>query len=104
VRRHETDLETNKLPGYMETFQFYKDEKMTIWYRGKFEVEANSEEEAIEMVKELEKTNKLDNYDVYWEILDDTMEGLTVEDNGGYSTGEIYTGSGNMIWDNSKIN
>ena len=56
----------------METFQFYKDEKMTIWYRGKFEVEANSEEEAIEMVKELEKTNKLDNYDVYWEILDDS--------------------------------
>ena len=88
----------------METFNFYKDEKMTIWYRGKFEVEANSEEEAIEMVKELEKTNKLDNYDVYWEILDDTMEGLTVEDNGGYSTEEMYTGSGNMIWDNSKTN
>ena len=88
----------------MKTFQFYKDEKMTIWYRGKFEVEAETEEKAIEKVKVLQTSNDIDNFDVYWEPLDDTIESLSVEDNGGESTEEMYTNSGNMIWDNTKTN
>lgn len=38
----------------MEKFQFYQDELVLVWKRSTFEVEANSKEEAIEKIKQID--------------------------------------------------
>jgi len=85
----------------METFDFYLDTKVTGWYRTPFEIEANSLEEAkqkaIEFVKSGETTY------ISWEQIDDTVETMSVKDNDGESTEELYTYSdGEIIWDNGQ--
>jgi hypothetical protein len=87
----------------METFNFYKDEKHTIWYRGRFQIEAKGYKEAIAKVKEMENDPmKYDEVDIRWEDLPETLEGLTPEDNQGYSTTEIYSEdkTGDLIYSN----
>jgi hypothetical protein len=85
----------------METFDFYLDTKVTTWYRTPFEIEAETLEEAkqkaIDYVKE-------DGHSYHnWELIDDTIQGMSVEENDGESTEELYTNSdGEMIWDNGK--
>jgi hypothetical protein len=86
----------------MKTYDFYLDTKVTTWYRTPFSIMANSEEDAKQLAIDFIKND--DHSEYSWEQIDDTIEGMSVEDNGGYSTEEIYTGSGNMIWDNSKTN
>jgi hypothetical protein len=86
----------------MEEFDFYLDQKHTIWYRNKFTIEANSQEEANEKVKELYYKDELPSDE--WELLHDTVEGLSVGDNGGQPTEELFTHSGDMILDNLKTN
>ena len=71
-----------------KTFDFYLDQKVTTWYRTDFEIEATSEEEAKQ--KAMEFIKRGDHIDISWEHLDDTVEGLSVEDNGGESTMELY--------------
>jgi hypothetical protein len=72
-----------------KTFYFHKDEKFTIWYRGTFEVEANSLEEAKAKVIEMEKNEDYKGTEFSWKQLDDTLEAMTPEDNGGCETVEI---------------
>ena len=86
----------------METFEFYIDTKVTTWYRTPFEIEANSEEEAKQKAIDYVKDDGHSSQS--WEQLDDTIEGLSVKDNGGESTEELYTEDGDMIWDNTKTN
>lgn len=38
----------------MEKFQFYQDELVSVWKRNKFQIEANSKEEAIEKIKKID--------------------------------------------------
>ena len=38
----------------MEKFMFYQDELVSVWKRSKFEIEANSKEEAIEKIKKID--------------------------------------------------
>lgn len=38
----------------MGKFMFYQDELVSVWKRSKFEVEANSKEEAIEKIKDID--------------------------------------------------
>lgn len=38
----------------MGKFMFYQDELVNVWKRSKFEVEANSKEEAIEKIKDID--------------------------------------------------
>ena len=85
----------------MKTFDFYLDTKVTTWYRTPFEVEANSLEEAkqkaIEFVKDDEHSS------ISWDQVDETTEVMSVDENGGESTEELYYESnGDMIWDNTK--
>lgn len=85
----------------MKTFDFYLDTKVTTWYRTPFEIEANSLEEAkqkaIEFVKDDEHSS------ISWEQVDETTEVMSVDENGGESTEELYYGSSeNMIWDNTN--
>ena len=59
----------------MEKFMFYQDELVSVWKRSKFEVEANSKEEAIEKIKQIDfKRRDLDDVGEFIEseILSDT--------------------------------
>jgi radical SAM superfamily enzyme len=88
----------------METFDFYLDQKHTIWYRNKFTIEANSLEEAKDKVIEICNTNIHDLPSDEWDLLHETVEQMEVGDNDGQPTEELYTHDGNMIWDNIKTN
>ena len=87
----------------METFDFYLDTKVTTWYRTPFEIEAESLEEAQKLaVKFIEDG---DHTDISWHQVDDTIEGIVPEENGNEPTEELYDNStGNVIWNNTKIN
>lgn len=59
----------------MKKFMFYQDELVSVWKRSKFEVEANSKEEAIEKIKQIDfKRGDLDDVGEFIEseVLSDT--------------------------------
>lgn len=75
----------------MQEFEFYGDQKNTIWYRVNFSIEAETKEEAIEKVKQMyEEQKSLYDFGIHWEIIDDTAEDITVEANNGWATEEIF--------------
>jgi hypothetical protein len=76
----------------MKTFDFYKDEKNTIWLRLKFSIEAESYEQALGKINQIEK-DPSESYEneIGYEYLYETLEGIDPEDNGGESTCEIYS-------------
>jgi hypothetical protein len=84
----------------MAEFDFYLDQKHTIWYRNKFTIEAETQEEANEKVIQLYKNDELPNDD--WDLLHDTVEAMNVGDNGGEPTEELFTHDGTLIIDNIK--
>jgi hypothetical protein len=86
----------------METFDFYLDQKHTIWYRNKFTIEAETLEEAKAKVIEMCNTDSSNLPSDDWDLLHETVEQMSVIDNDGQSTEELYTHDGNMIWDNIK--
>jgi hypothetical protein len=57
------------------TFEFNLDNKVTVWNRTIFSIEANSEEEAQEKIKELIKSKQIDEHSID-EI--DLIEGIKV--------------------------
>jgi hypothetical protein len=90
----------------MEQFNFYKDEKCTMWNRGHFQIEAETYEEAVEKVKKMEEDLNLYNeVDVRWEDLPETMTDMDPSDNNYMSTVEIYSDDTNqMIFENGQPN
>jgi hypothetical protein len=84
----------------MAEFDFYLDQKHTIWYRNKFVIEADTLEEAKAKVIALCNTGTHELPSDEWDLLHETVEQLTVGDNGGCATEELYTNGGDMIWDN----
>ena len=84
----------------MEKFNFNLDQKVTTWYRTEFEVEAESLEEAKEKAIQLYKQDELDDFS--WEQIDGTEEIMTIDDNGGFATAEIYYNGDTMIFENTK--
>ena len=75
----------------MKNFNFYRDEKATMWRRAKFSIQAENYDEAIKKVQTMEENT--DNYldvDFDWEDLLDTTDYLTPEENGGNPTIEVY--------------
>lgn len=80
-----------------QEFYFVQDIKITVWNRRKFTVEAESEEEAIELLRK-NKTEDVyfimdEGHPVYVydnEYILDTEEIVTPEENGGCSTIEWY--------------
>jgi len=85
----------------MAEFDFYLDQKHTIWYRNKFTIEAETQDEANEKVAELYKKNELPSDD--WDLLHDTVELLSVKDNGGEPTEELFTHDGVLIINNKPL-
>jgi hypothetical protein len=84
----------------MATFNFYLDTKVTAWYRTPFEIEATSLDEAKEMAVKF-----IDDGNVHlegWHLLDDTIEPMSVKQNGGRLTEELFSIDDNdeQFWNN----
>ena len=91
-----------------QAFSFYQDRKVTCWERTHFEVQADTYEEAVAIVKSWggedvilweddERIAFGDNYVLY-----DTSTALSPEDNNGRATIEVFDPSGETISDNSR--
>lgn len=84
----------------MKSFDFFIDQKYSIWVRTDVTVEANSLEEAVK------KCANNDYEAHYSEDLWDTAQPLTPEENCGYSTLEIYskdTSKYDALYTNGKV-
>jgi hypothetical protein len=75
----------------MQTFEFFLDEKVTTWMRTNFTVEANSMDEAKTIAIEKYKNGELDEF--AWEEVADFKERLSIDENGGEPTVEIFDNS-----------
>lgn len=78
-------------------FKFYQDQKVVIWRRDWFAIEADTKEDAIKRVRELglDKTDVYnvledDMYTLDTDYLYDTEELISVEENDGQPTIEVY--------------
>jgi hypothetical protein len=73
-----------------QEFDFYIDERVMIWNRLKFSVEAETLEEAKDMAIFMvtKDREEIDFYD--FELLHDTLTEMEIEDNDGNSTIELY--------------
>jgi hypothetical protein len=82
----------------MKTFDFYKDEKNTIWVRHQFSIEAESYEEALEKIKQVE-SNPAESYEdeMDAEYLYETLEEMTPEENDNQATFEIHSEDTNEL-------
>ncbi len=82
----------------MKTFDFYKDEKNTIWVRHQFSIEAESYEQALEKIKEVEG-NPAESYEdeMNTEYLYETLESIDPEENEGNATCEIHSEDTNEL-------
>lgn len=80
----------------MRQFDFNIDEKCTVWYRSCFSVKAETMEEAKMIATKMVK-NK--NYSSEWEVLFDTSENISPDDNYGQPTQELYLND-TRVWDN----
>lgn len=84
----------------MKKFDFYLDQKVTTWMRTHFEVDAESDELAWQKAKDM--VNNGDTDSIPWDEITDTQEQLCVEDNDGFSTQELYTNDGELVYSNGK--
>jgi hypothetical protein len=85
----------------METFTFDLFEKVEVWCKTEFEIEANSLEEAKEKAIKYHKEGKTTS--ISWEVDVETITKLNPIDNGGSWTEEIIDEYGDIIWDNSTL-
>ncbi len=85
----------------MEKFNYYIDEKVTIWRRSFVEIKAETKEEADKKAKEIMLDEGFDGDNN--ELLYETECTLSVEDNDGSATIELFDSSGCMITDNKPL-
>lgn len=83
----------------MGTFNFNLDTKVTTWMRTPFEIEADTLEEAKQKAIEFHKQGNTGS--IGWDEIMDAQEPMTLEENDGQSTEELFTEDGNCIWYNT---
>ena len=89
----------------MQTFDFYKDQKCSVWTRTSFRIQAETYEQAVAKVVEIEKNDNYDEIGTDYEVLYDTLNDLTPNENYNFSTIEIYSrDSNNIIFENGQSN
>ena len=71
----------------MQTFNFHLDEKATVWCRTEFEIEAKNLAEAKKLAIKFHKERETDS--IGWDIIEDTIEIMSVEDNDDQHTQEL---------------
>ena len=76
----------------MAKFEFIQDIKVSVWQRQRFYVDAENEEDAINKAKEFsdDDVSAYDNY-IGSEMLYETEETMSVNDNHGDATIEVYS-------------
>lgn len=83
----------------MPTFDFVIQRKYTVWEEEYHSIEAESQEEANELM-----TKSLSDftYDTFLEceLMYDTMDSMSLEENDGDSTIELYDDDHNLLWSN----
>ena len=90
----------------MAKFKFYQDRKIITWERTFVEVEANSEEEALNKLHTLKKSGFVYESDDEGlridrsEILYENMEDMTVTENNGQATIQTYNSRKELLFDN----
>jgi hypothetical protein len=94
----------------MAKFKFYQDLKIVTWNRVDFEVEAETKEEAIEKMRELDldmvdvcsimdDSINVTNSDIVW----DSLELMHTSQNDGYPTIEVYEYDANYGYTLDKL-
>ena len=87
----------------MKTFNFYKDEKVKIWNREHLTVEAETQEEANQKVLEAIENGDISDFQhTPSEYIYDTVEELSVDENYGNPTIEIYNTNDKLIYHNAE--
>ena len=89
----------------MEKYKFYQDRKVTSWERDYFSVEADSYEEAVNIIRSwgCEDVSNISDKRLFydeWFALPETSERLLPEENGGCPTMEIFNQPGVSIMTN----
>jgi len=87
----------------MKTFNFYRDQKCSVWQRAKFKVEAETYEDAVNKVLKMEESEDFDEFDPVYDLLVETICDLTPDVNEGKTTTEIYsTETNEIIFENGE--
>lgn len=83
-------------------FDYYLDTKQTVWRRTHFQIEAETFGEATDKILQIIEEDDIydDAHFVENEILYDTFEDMSVEENGGWGTKELFSSEDEMIWEN----
>jgi hypothetical protein len=86
----------------MNTYKINIDTKHTIWHRSTIKIEAQSFEEAVNKAEDIfnEKVDTDTLNEVDSGLVEETLEFLKVDENGGYATKEVYV-DGDLIFYNS---
>ena len=85
---------------------YYIDEIVTIWRRTYYSIDGTEEETKSTLIESVEGRKRsggeLLNGFVDSEILYETEEGMTPEENDGQPTMEVFNSKGETIWSNGK--
>lgn len=84
----------------MAQFNFYLDQKVTTWMRTNFSVEGDDIEVARQKAVDFVKSGNTS--ELPWEEVMDTKEVMSLDENGGMSTEEIFEEDGTYVYVNGK--
>lgn len=84
----------------MEEFDFYLDQKVTTWMRTRFSVEGTSRDIARQKAVDFVKGGNTS--ELPWDEIMDTKEVMSLKDNGGMSTEEIFEEDGTYVYVNGN--
>lgn len=83
----------------------YVDVKVNVWQR----IHLNEEGATLNDIKKTIEEGGVgslwdrEDCDIYWETMVETEEYISVSENGGCSTVEVYDDDGNLLWKNAEI-
>lgn len=83
-------------------FDYYIDRKYTIWARERYLIKAASKDDADKIMNEVFAGKNKDDLSYDFEYLYETSEDMSIEENGGESTMELFESNGNLITTNKK--
>lgn len=81
----------------MKNYKYYIDKKNTIWIREYYDIEAKNQKEADKIAKTIFKENEDFFEPSEYETLYDTTEEMSLADNGGFSTKELFRDKDNKM-------
>ena len=83
-------------------FNYYIDRKYTIWARERYYIRAISKDEADKIMHEVFAGRNENGLSYGFEYLYETSEDMSVQENGGESTMELFESDGNLITTNKQ--